>query len=118
MINLPQQGMQFWYISALGTHMVVLYLGKFPRRKHHLLLCFEHAWMRWVIWLTDEQLAAQLTQVMAGDDPDRLSDATVEAAQAAFQHSTSIRALVDRLTGSCSNIPCALATGTAADPGV
>ncbi len=97
MSDLPQPGTQFWYISARDTKIVVLYLGKFPRRKHHILLYFEHGQMESVVWLTDEQLAAQLTTVMTGDDPDRLPNATLQAAQAAFRRSKNTRALVNNL---------------------
>lgn len=101
MSDLPQPGTQFWYLSALNTKIVVLYLGKIPRRKHNMLLDFENGGMRSVVWLTDEQLAAQLTQVVAGDDPDRLSDTAVEAALAAFRRSKSTSALVDNLRALC-----------------
>ncbi len=85
MNDLPQPGTQFWYTSALHTKIVVLYLGKIRRRKHNLLLYFANGRLRSVVWLTDEQLTAQLTKVMPSDDPNRLSDTFVQVALAAFR---------------------------------
>ncbi len=97
MSDLPQPGTQFWYISARDTKINVLYLGKIPRRKHNMLLYFANGRMLSVVWLTDEQMAAQLTQLVTIDDPDRLPDATTETVLSAFRQSKSTTALVNNL---------------------
>ncbi len=97
MSDLPQPGTQFWYVSARNTKTVVLYLGKIPRRKHNMLLYFANGRMLSVIPSTDEDMAAQLTQVVTFDDPDRLPDATTETVLSAFRRSKSRTALVDNL---------------------
>ena len=97
MSDMPMPGTQFWYISARDTKIVVLYLGKVPRRKHNMLLYFANGRMLSVIWLPDEQMAAQLTQLVTIDDPDRLSGTTTEAVLSAFRGSKSTTSLVDNL---------------------
>ncbi len=97
MSDFPQPGTQFWYISARNTKIVVLYLGKFPRRKYHVLLGFQSGQLRWVIQLTDEQLSAQMTNVLAGNDPDRLSASIVDIVQTEFRRAGNVRDLVNVL---------------------
>ncbi len=116
MSDLPQPGTQFWYISARDPKIVVLYLGKIRRRKHNMLLYFANGKMRSVVWLTDEQLAAQLTQIVDHDDPDGLADATVQAALGAFRGSRTISALVNDLMSLSSTSELTIGATTSANP--